>query len=355
MIDREFFHSEAHPARRLIDALARAALAWSPAKGEEDPLYVQIDNTVHRALAEFDQDLNLFVLLLQEFDAFVQSAEQAAQAQIEPVVQVQEADEAKAMAQVQADEIIHARIHAVPASSPLAPMLLPFLAGPWRDVMTKAWLDAREQPEAWNERLATLDTLIWSTQPQVKVHVERRQRSPELVPLPQERRQVMRVLPDLVRQLDQALDSIAWSGKPRTEFMAGLMELHMQVIRQALPTPEELALRVSEALAAENAMQELIARRAQAQAPIDDDFEHMARSLERGNWFDYLTERGQLHRCRLSWISPKRTRMLFTNREGFDAFVRSEREVAELLREARLTAIDETPIVGRALDQILAQ
>jgi hypothetical protein len=46
--------------------------------------------------------------------------------------------------------------------------------------------------------------------------------------------------------------------------------------------------------------------------------------------------------------------MLFTNREGFDAFVRSEREVAELLREGRLTEIDQAPIVGRALDQLMA-
>jgi hypothetical protein len=71
-------------------------------------------------------------------------------------------------------------------------------------------------------------------------------------------------------------------------------------------------------------------------------------------WFDYLNERSQLHRCRLSWISPKRTRLLFTNREGFDAFVRSEREVAELLRQSRLMEIDQAPIVGRALDQLMA-
>jgi len=45
---------------------------------------------------------------------------------------------------------------------------------------------------------------------------------------------------------------------------------------------------------------------------------------------------------------------LFTNRDGFDAFVRSEREVAALLREGRLAMIDQVPIVSRAIDKLMA-
>jgi hypothetical protein len=60
------------------------------------------------------------------------------------------------------------------------------------------------------------------------------------------------------------------------------------------------------------------------------------------------------HRCRLSWVSPMRTRFLFTNRDGFDAFVRSEREVAAMMRLGRLKVIDQVPIVSRALDRIMA-
>jgi hypothetical protein len=49
-----------------------------------------------------------------------------------------------------------------------------------------------------------------------------------------------------------------------------------------------------------------------------------------------------------------RTRLLFTNRDGFDAFVRSEREVAAMLRLGQLRVLDQDPIVARALDQIMA-
>ena len=81
----------------------------------------------------------------------------------------------------------------------------------------------------------------------------------------------------------------------------------------------------------------------------------MAQSFTRGVWFDFLGQSDTKQRCRLSWISPLRTRFLFTNRDGFDAFVRSEREVAALLRRGALQVIDQEPIVSRALDRILSQ
>jgi hypothetical protein len=49
-----------------------------------------------------------------------------------------------------------------------------------------------------------------------------------------------------------------------------------------------------------------------------------------------------------------RTRFLFTNRDGFDAFVRNENEVATMLRQGQLTQLEQAPIVGRALDHLMA-
>ncbi len=353
MIDREFFASAEHPARKLIDALSHGSVTWNVEKGEQDPLYLQIEKTVRRALSEFEDDLSLFDELLAEFSEFQNQAEQLAQTQIEPVAQVEQSDESLVLARSHADEVVHARINALPLATPLAPLLLPFLTIQWREVMARAWLKVQTQRELWNNALSTMDQLIWSTQPQT-VAIERRQREPELSPRPQERRQLMRVLPDLIRGLGTGLDSIRWTGKAREDFMAGLMELHMQAVRTAPPTPEELDRRAREAQAGQEAMLALDARVAQAQTPPKDEFGLKAESLKRGMWFDYLNENSQLHRCRLSWISPKRTRLLFTNREGFDAFVRSEREVVELLREGRLTEIDQAPIVGRALVQLMA-
>ncbi|MFZ3127761.1 MAG: DUF1631 family protein, partial [Rhodoferax sp.] len=71
MIDRDFFLSDEHPARRLVDTLAGASVAWAPEKGEADPLYVRIESTVQRVLTEFEDNLTLFADLLREFTEFL--------------------------------------------------------------------------------------------------------------------------------------------------------------------------------------------------------------------------------------------------------------------------------------------
>ena len=84
-----------------------------------------------------------------------------------------------------------------------------------------------------------------------------------------------------------------------------------------------------------------------------DDFDAGAQLLTRGVWFEVAEPGATAYRCRLSWVSPMRTRFLFTNREGFDAFVRSERELSAMLRQGRMRVLDNEAIVGRALERIM--
>lgn len=340
MIDRDFFLSADHPARKLVDTLASASIAWAPEKGEDDPLYVRIESTVKRVLTEFEDDLALFSELLLEFSEFLFETEQQAQQQIEPAV-VQERDkESLDAALAHADEVVHARISALPANLPLAPFLTPFLTTQWREVIAHAWLDAETSPGHWEAALATMDLLIWSTQP--KTHSD-------------ERKKLVGVLPDLVRSLNTGLDSINWTGDDRATFTRRLIATHMLAIRMNPPTVDDSKTAALEASASQEAIDALDQRRAGKLAGQTDGYDAMAQSLTRGAWFDIAHEDGSgSHRCRLSWVSPMRTRLLFTNRDGFDAFVRSEREVAALLREGRLTMIDQVPIVSRAIDKLMA-
>ena len=102
------------------------------------------------------------------------------------------------------------------------------------------------------------------------------------------------------------------------------------------------------------ALKALEARRARQSEVLElDAYDVQARGLERGLWFDFDDPEAGPRRYRLGWVSPQRTRLLFTNRDGFEAFVRTEREVAELLRTGRLRVLDQQPIVARAIEQIL--
>ena len=343
MLDRDFFLTPEHPARKLVDALAGASVAWMPEKGETDPLYLRIEATVKRVLTEFENDLNLFGVLLAEFQAFLHQTEQQAQAQIEPTADQEQKSEALELALSHADEVIHQCINALPPGEPLVPFLLPFLTSQWREVMARAWLKATDAPAEWDDALSAMDQAIWSVQPKLNA---------------EDRARLVALLPDLVPRLNARLDAIHWAGEERANFTRLLIATHMKAIRTvrtgSMPLdsgPGELEVK-----AGRDAIKALDERRARPLVPPQqDEFDLQAQKFTRGLWFDFVDDQGVLRRYRLGWVSPQRTRLLFTNREGFEAFVRSEREVAGLLREGRLAVIDNQPIVARAIEQIMSE
>lgn len=343
MVDRDFFLSAEHPARKLVDTLASASVAWTPDKGEQDPLYQRIESTVQRVLHEFNDDLTLFAALLADFTEFLFESERQADQHIEPFTSRENDEEQLAAALAQADEAVHARVSALPQHLPLAPFLKPFLTTQWRQVIAVAWMTEDTHAGHWNRTLATMDQLIWSTQPKTK---------------PEERQELVGVLPELVRTLNSELDSIGWDGEDRANFTRRLIATHMLAIRMKAAPPLDTQGAALEAHAADEAMQALDERRAGKLAEQDaeqmDDFDASAQLLTRGVWFEKVPPETPPFRCRLSWVSPMRTRFLFTNREGFDAFVLSEREVAAMLRRHELQMLDQAPIVERALNRLMA-
>ena len=210
-------------------------------------------------------------------------------------------------------------------------------------MIANAWLVEDSEPGRWNATLETLDQLIWSTQPKTTS---------------EDRKALVAVLPELVRVLNVELDAIHWHGDPRATFTRRLIGTHMLAIRMKAPPPIDTQSAALEESAGQAAMDALDQRRAEqltVQNPSEvDDFDASAQVLTRGVWFEAITPDTPPYRCRLSWVSPMRTRFLFTNREGFDAFVRNEREVAAMLRSGALRMLEQTPIVERALNRLMA-
>jgi hypothetical protein len=338
MIDRDFFLSDQHPARRLVDTLAGASVTWAPEKGESDPLYVRIESTVQRVLTEFEDDLELFVDLLRDFTEFLFESEQQASARAAPTEAFEKNGESRELALSQADELIHQHLRALNPEYPLAPFLVPFLTFQWRDVIAHNLQRGGDSQAACGLAVSTMDRLIWSTQPKTTS---------------EQRRELVAVLPELVRQLNLELDAMDWAGEPRATFTRRLIATHTMAIRLKQAAVTDTRAAAIESLEGKAALQQLQERRAARQVSDQDDFDAVVQGFRRGLWFDVEVEPGTRGRCRLSWVSPMRTRLLFTNREGFEAFVRSEREVAAMLRMGRLRVLDQEPIIGRALGQIL--
>ena len=64
-------HERRHPARRLLNEIASAALGWvDQDDAQRDTLYQRIDQVVQRLLNDFVDDPRIFAELLTEFVAF---------------------------------------------------------------------------------------------------------------------------------------------------------------------------------------------------------------------------------------------------------------------------------------------
>lgn len=84
-----------------------------------------------------------------------------------------------------------------------------------------------------------------------------------------------------------------------------------------------------------------------------DEWGQMVEGLERGVWFDFTTTAGVTNRFKLAWVSPKRTRYIFTNRQGHDSFSISREELLAQLRNGDATIVSAESIVDRALVEAL--
>jgi hypothetical protein len=157
-----------------------------------------------------------------------------------------------------------------------------------------------------------------------------------------------------VRNLNAGLDAIEWTGKARATFTRRLIATHTLAIRMTRPVQSGKATVSRQDDAGNHSAKAPEQRLVGMLAGSTDEFDALAQTFTRGMWFDFKVDETTRRRCRLSWVSPMRTRLLFTDRDGLEPLVRSENEVAELLRYGRLTAIDQKPIVSRALERILS-
>lgn len=334
IINRGFFAEEEHPARQLLDMLAGASVGWRPEAGTQDPLYQQIDKTVQRVLVEFHDKPELFGGLMDDFERFLFEMERDVVHNVAPYTSEVATNEKLELALRACDECLHEHLK----SRDPAPLLVPFLLREWRLVMAYAWGSRKTRRDIWDRAVATMDGLIWSTEPKASL---------------EERRKLVMILPRLVASLNAAMDAIGWKGEVRSTFTRRLIETHSECVQAKGHTPADPKRLAREKQEARVAWQELQTRRAELFLHEEDQYDVQAHQLASGAWFDFIAQDGMQNRYRLSMVSPMRTRYVFTLNDGKEAFVRNEREVAKSLRDGYLKLLDNHPITGRAIQDIL--
>jgi hypothetical protein len=358
MLDGAFFSKKSHPSRLLVNALAEAGIGWSPTMGQDDPLYRKIEQIVHRVLDDFTDDVGLFDELRKELEAFLADEERAAELTVQSTADEINQRDQHEIARLVARAEIERRLREFPTPNFLAS----FLREKWVNTLTQVHLNQGEESEAWNSALATLDDLVWSVQPKR---------------LTEDRRRLVAMLRNLLKQLHGGLHNVAWEPGERETFLSNLVEAHAAAVKPSLASTPLPTVAVAEAAAA--AAEQATAKgdietankaRALAVAmtpapqapepepvpePVQDRFAEVAASLERGMWVEFEGEDGHLAFAKLAWVSPLRGTYLFTNRQGQKAVSLTADELAERFRTDRARLVEAAPLVDRAFVSMMAK
>ncbi len=345
MLDSSFFSSKAHPARRLLDGISRAAVRCGPRAGHNDPLYARISEVVDRLQKEFKQDTSLFDTLCAELDAFLDGQEAAADAcavEAAPLVAEQERRE---LATLAADQVLSGWL-----SMPLPPVVTDLLHHEWRALLIRYHLNGDDS--AWGVAMSTIGDLVASVQPQ---------------PDARSRKRLATSLPTLVRRVYEGLDKLKVAEDRRLALADQLFALHAAVLRGAAPL---MTNSEPMALAAKPASTELSSERIEygescleriflspgALLPPSEGSDHaqsLVANLRRGDWLEFANAESGPQRYRLSWISPQRGILLLTNPQSPKAISVSPDALALQLELGKASIVAVEPMFDRAVHRAL--
>jgi hypothetical protein len=333
--DKSFFSQATHPARRLLNSLARAGIGWSSSDEKtKDKLYGQIHNIVQRILNEFDGDVSLFETLNQEFEQFLERENRKASL-VEQRTRESERGRIKSQtAQQTVDNLLKQKV----ARYKLPESIHDILMNGWSRVMFLAYL--RDDVEhRWNATVKVVDDLIWCLHP----HQE-----------DDERDQWVRVVPGLLKSLRSGLEEVSYNSSRLDEMMGQLKHQLAEAFRtnaaiEALqdspeePEEEEIA----------TVHQTAVERQQELEDAAISEFVAQIDGIEIGNWVEFRLVNGANFRCKLSAIIDEADCFVFVNRMGLKVIEKTRIELAHEMRRGRLTLLEQGALIDRALDAVV--
>jgi hypothetical protein len=377
ILDKTFFSSKSHPARKLVDMLAAASIGWQGGMGHGDRFYAKTERIVERVLTEFENDISIFRILVEDLEAFLSDEDvKAAES---------EARAAQIIGQREQEEIGRVIVHDEikrRKEKTTVPAVRGFLGKYWQQVLYKAYVKAGEEGPAWNQALVTMDELLWSIEPKSSA---------------EERKLLVTLLPTLLKRLQSGIATTSMSDTQKSGFFSALVKCHAAAVKaglqpktldasteriatpllnpvvgldddlddeeneeetQMLLDPREIADELAKTRLSDgvNDIEEIKLRHESSdssEAVSVEVAQELAETLRRGTWVEFHEDDGATFRAKLSWISPRKHIYLFTNVSLSKAISISPQAMAMKLVRGTAIVMEDLPLLDRAVDHML--
>ncbi|MCZ4321117.1 DUF1631 domain-containing protein [Pseudomonas anguilliseptica] len=376
VIDKTFFSRGSHPARRLLNEIASAALGWGEQDdAQRDSLYQKIEQVVQRLLNDFVDDPVIFSELLAEFLAFTGDERRRSELLEQRTRDAEEGSAKAALARREVEQALNERL----LGKTLPEVVVRLLQEAWSKVLMLTCLKHGVESAEWQAALATMDDLVWS----VELHEE-----------PEARMRLLEMVPGLLKALREGMASAAFDPFSTGEFFSQLEALHVQAFqrfKRSLPeeNPQDdapalveideeqraalaeagielplLELPAAEAVE-EPAMVEVVEeiillapgeqRAAEPEASLPDDDESLLQvdNLRVGSWVEFQEDEEHKLRCKLAAVIKPTGKYIFVNRTGMKVLEKTRMGLAVEFRRGAIRLLDDALLFDRALESVI--
>ena len=333
LLDRRMFVQKTHPARRLLNALAEACEGNNGESAAERTLLTKVEEVVDRLVAEFNENLAIFLTLEEEFRAFLDQHRRRIEIAERRAAEIQRGQERLETARTRMNAELSARVE----GRELPGAIEEFLRQPWAHHVTMTLLREGEDSNALRDALVLADGVLEElveAQRQIIGKPWLQAWRPGLVQVFASVGMNSDAAHGAVDALHDTLQAIAAS---RPDLQKSLPELP-QVI---LPKPAE----------DENTPIQIIGGTDTLEFD-HTDADHF-RLLAIGTWLDFIDKDNKVQPGKLSWVSPISSRLLFVNRRGVRFCVASPEELAAMVRLGRLRRHIEEDAFDSAMQGVI--
>ncbi|MDB5983686.1 MAG: thymidine phosphorylase [Pseudomonas sp.] len=346
VIDKSFFSRGSHPARRLLNEIASAALGWGGRDDyQRDTLYVRIEQVVQRLLNDFVDDPAIFSELLVDFLAFTGDERRRSELLEQ---RTRDAEEGRARAEL-ARQRVQQELNNRLLGKTLPEVVVRLLQEAWSKVLLLTCLKHGDQSPEWHAGLTAMDDLIWS----VELHEES-----------EARQRLLDLVPGLLKSLRDGLTSAAFDPFATSDFFSQLEGLHVQAFQhfaRQQDTQEESPLTSAHSAEMVAVVEEIVLI-APGEQPLNDSGVRLADDdaavlqvdkLRVGCWVEVQEDEEHKLRCKLAAIIEPTGRYVFVNRTGMKVLEKTRMGLAVEFRRGAVRLLDDALLFDRALEAVI--
>ena len=324
LVDRSFFSDRKHPARRLLDHLALAAIGAIGGGGYRKAFELISAGVIDEVCRDFKVDVAVFDAADAKLQEFVDTEQRKAAAALD-----QEVAAALSVEESEADRShVRALIRDKLAGRNLPFDVRSFSETTWAEYLTSLRVQGGTQSDDWHAAVQTLDDLLWS--------ITAKERTAQ-------KARLAKMVPPLIRSLRAGGASVEVGDDRMKPFLDAVYDLHMAAIKPEAARP---AAGASDAAGPPTIVE---SDTIQKVGNVHDFVSEMVI----GTWMGFKSGDATTT-ARLSWVSPLRSKYIFTSREQTRAIVLTPEELAWRLGAGKaMLVVEPVPLFDRAVSAAL--